>query len=228
MENEPELIRQQMASTRTVLSNKLEVLQDRVVATVGVVSTAVVETAENIQEAVEETVRTVQRSAQVAMETVKDACDLPLQVELRPWTMMAGATALGFLGGHLLHGRRPGRAKPNGSGAAATRSVEDEPGWLANLAGTIHPELAQLKGLAVGTLLGIVRDVVTKSVPEPMERQVEDVINGITVKLGGHPLRGRLMSEEPERGRSTASGNREVGGSHDRSGSESFTSRARS
>jgi len=207
-----------MEETRTALTDKLELLEQQVVETVEGASTAVAET-----------VQTVKDSVQESVEAVKNALDLKGQVDRRPWTLLAGATALGFLGGYLLRGKRAGRAgeqatasagrvpravshqgvpenyhssgsnaAQNGIGAAPT-SASAGPTLFAHLGDTFHAEISQLKGLAVATLLGIVRDLVTQAVPEPMERQVEDVMNGITVKLGGQPIRGRLLPEGSRR-----------------------------
>lgn len=204
MANEPEMIRQQMVGTRTALSNKLAMLQNRAVTAAEGASTALVETVETIQESVEQTVRAVRGLAQGTLETVKDACDLPRHVERRPWTMVAGAAALGFLGGRLWH--TSGREAKTAVGGAR------EPSWLSALGETFQPELAQLKGLAVGTVLGVVRDLVTQAVPAPMERNVCDAIDGITVKLGGQPLRGRVWPEVLAGDRAGAPGNRAAGG----------------
>ena len=65
----------------------------------------------------------------------------------------------------------------------------------SHLGDKFHDEISQLEVLAVGTLLGLVRDIVTEAVPENMERQVEEIIDGITVKLGGQPLEGRILPE---------------------------------
>ena len=92
MENECEVIRQQMDETRTAMTDKIETLEQQVVDTVQAASAAVSETVQTVKDSVHETV-----------ETVKDTFDLPRQVERRPWTMMAGATALGYLGGYLLN-----------------------------------------------------------------------------------------------------------------------------
>jgi len=89
---------------------------------------------------------------------------------------------------------------------AVSPSATKEPSRFANLGDTFEAEISQLKGLAVATLFGIVRDIVTKSVPKPMEQQVINVIDGITVKLGGQPIRGRLI---PEASESDESENRE-------------------
>jgi len=225
------MIRQQMDETRTALTDKLEVLEQQVVDTVQGATAAVAETVASAKEIVQDTVQTVKDSVQETVETVKDTFDLKRHVDRRPWTLLAGATALGFVGGYLLRGRGVGQASDRGRGAstapairedpavirngasadqpsvaseatkraaAATVSATNEPSWLAHLGDTFQEEISQLQGLAVGTLLGIVRDVVLESVPEPMERQVEDVINGITVKLGGQLIRGRILPAKSE------------------------------
>ena len=91
MENECEVIRQQMDETRSAMTDKMETLEHQVVESVQAASAAVSETVQTVRDSVHETV-----------ETVKDTFDLPRQVDRRPWTMMAAATALGYLGGYLL------------------------------------------------------------------------------------------------------------------------------
>ena len=231
MANEPEMIRQQMDDTRTALTDKLEVLEQQVKDTVQGASSAVTETVGSVQDMVQDTVQTVKDSMHETVESVKDTLNIKNQVDRRPWTMLAGATALGFLGGYLLPGRGSGQARGSSRGAssapavraqpawarngmpaeqhavadertngrdAAANSAPDEPGWIANLGDTFQAEISQLKGLAIGTLLGIVRDIVVESVSEPLERQVEEVINGITVKLGGQLIRDRILPERSE------------------------------
>jgi hypothetical protein len=53
MENETELIRDQMAQTRTALTEKLEALEDVVLGTVEGTTRSVTETVEAVQEAVQ-------------------------------------------------------------------------------------------------------------------------------------------------------------------------------
>ena len=104
MENESEMIRQQMDETRTAMTEKIEMLEHQVVETVQVASTAVADTVENVKEIVRDSLQTVKESVHETVETVKDAFDLHRQVDQRPWTMFAGATALGYLGACLLRG----------------------------------------------------------------------------------------------------------------------------
>src|SRR5262249_37924871 len=68
--------------------------------------------------------------------------------------------------------------------------------WLGSLAETFQPEITKLKGLAVGTLLGALRDTVARAVPDQLSSQVTEVIDNVTRKLGGQPIRGPLYEEE--------------------------------
>ena len=237
MDNQSEMIRQQMDETRSALSEKVELLEQQVVETVHGATAAVADTVDSVKEVVHDTVQTVKDSVQDTMDSVKNSLDVQRQVDHHPWAMMAGATALGFLGGCLT--RRSGdvhyydgRSTPtrdvgfglHGNGAAQSYPVPARavklsngssppvaptpPGSLAKLGESFEGEITQLKGLAVGTLLGIVRDMVTQSVPPTLERQVEEVIDGITVKLGGHPVRGHILPAQPAR--STVSDRRHV------------------
>lgn len=226
MDNQSEVIRQQMDETRLALSEKVELLEKQVVDTVHDATSAVSETVGSVRDVVNDTVQTVKDSVQETMDSVKNSLDVSRQVKQRPWTMMAGATAVGFLGGCLMrrggegrgsdgranrimgasfasHGNGTGpsygvpmRSPERGNGVASP-AAPAQPSWLATLGASFEGEIAQLKGLAVGTLLGIVRDMAAKSVPAPLERQVEEVIDGITVKLGGHPVRGHILPVEP-------------------------------
>jgi ElaB/YqjD/DUF883 family membrane-anchored ribosome-binding protein len=224
VENESEVIRQQMDETRAAMSDKIETLENQVVDTVQAATAAVSETVGSVKDIVHDSLQTVKDSVQDTVESVKDTFDLPRQVNRRPWTMFAGAAALGYLGGYLLsgsNGSHAGRSEKSdsvglavrahtamkGNGASRSRNAaasaatqesetaEDKPTWVSGLGDTFHDEIAQLEGLAIGTLLGLVRDIVTKAVPEHMERQVEEIVDGITVKLGGKPLDGRILPE---------------------------------
>lgn len=230
MVNESEVIRQQMDETRSALTEKVELLEQQVVETVQGATTAVAETVGSVKEAVHDTVQTVKESVQDTVDSVKNTLSLRRQVELRPWTMMAGATAIGFIGCRLLRGTGSGQANnyrtndrvtrafgaefaSNGTEAApsyavlshspeqengtATPALSTRPSRLAEFGVSFEKELNQLKELAVGALLGMVRDMVGQSVPQSLEQQVEEVIDGFTVKLGGRPVRGHILPIEP-------------------------------
>src|SRR5262249_13139442 len=176
MDKEPELIRQQMEATRAALTYKVEMLEKQVMADVEGATTAVEETVAQFQVAAHETVQSLKLSVQDAVEAVRNTLDLRQQVNKRPWEMGVGATALGFLGGYVFH------HSDNGTVEKAFPTSQ--------LGNGLEPELAELKGLVVGALLGALRDMATEAVPKSIERQMGDIFNGITVKLAGRVIRG--------------------------------------
>jgi phage-related protein len=66
---------------------------------------------------------------------------------------------------------------------------------VGNLAHQFEPELNQLKEMALGALFGVVRDMVSQSVPESLKDQVQGVFNNITEKVGGKPIQGTVLDE---------------------------------
>ena len=52
----------------------------------------------------------------------------------------------------------------------------------------LAPELSQLKALAVGTLMGTVREIVVEATPKSVGEPVAKIIDSITEKIGGTPL----------------------------------------
>lgn len=206
MDIEPEVARQQMDDTRASLTDKLGTLEQHVVDTVQGATDAVADTVENVKDAVHETV-----------ENVKDTLNISLQVRRHPWGMMVGSVALGYLGGYLLYRAGSARAKPsdltsqppapdrvttppNGvstrhrsAGTSGDKPAPEaargpsEPGWLSGAKAQFGPEITKLKELVVGTVLSAVRDMITQAVSEPMKAELANVMDSITVKLGGEP-----------------------------------------
>ena len=213
MDNQPDVTRADLDETRASLSEKLETLEQQVVHSVHGATSAVHDTVESVKDAVHDTVA-----------TVKETFDLPLQVRRRPWVMVGGSIALGYLGGCLLHRRGSDRpsakrwsqpAFPDGPQIAhhrngdinGYRSLEgapkkpvpevsqkpSEPSWLSEVNHLFGPEITKLKGLAIGSVLGVVRDLIIQSGPEQMKAKVAEVMDSITVKLGGEPIRGPVL-----------------------------------
>jgi len=65
---------------------------------------------------------------------------------------------------------------------------------LSELGETFKTEITKLKGLALGTMLGVVRDMVTSSAPPQLGPELAEVIDSLTVKLGGKPIEGPVLS----------------------------------
>jgi hypothetical protein len=202
MDNEEskEIILRQMQDTRSSLADKLENLEHQVVDTVQTATSAVADTVTSVKDAVHDTVATVKDSVQSTVTSVKDSFDIKAQVERHPWAMLAGSVALGYLGARFLsrsgskpaEERRPSICGPaNGSGLTVekptTRSAT-ETGHSTGVAELLGPEIATLKGLAIGSLLSLVREIVAKSASPRLRDQLVDVINKVTEKLGGEIL----------------------------------------
>ena len=74
-------------------------------------------------------------------------------------------------------------------------AAESGPSWISELGHKFEPELNKLKGLAIGALVGVVRDMVTRSIPEPAQPQVREMLDNVTTKLGGEPIRGEVLQQ---------------------------------
>jgi len=220
-EQEPEQIRQQIDETRSAITEKLEALEESVVGTVQNAKDTVQETIDsatqmvedtisNVKESVQDTVSSVKESMQDTVNTVRDTFDLRLQVERHPWPMLGGSVVAGFLAGALIgevrHRRQMPMERLASNGEPMTRSREPEyrtpvsdtrssiaaeprqPGLLDQF----QEEIAQVKGLALGMLFGMVRDVIQEKMPQ-MSQQVGEVMDNITTKLGGKPVQGPVL-----------------------------------
>jgi len=216
---DPEVIRRQMEQTRSSLAEKLEELEQKVTGTVEEATSAVSDTVQEAKEAVSETIDTVKETVESTVDSVRETLDLSCQVQRHPWAMVGGSVALGFLGGLLLgpaHARRqaaadflagpepeaePVRAASHGwSPPRPEPETDHEPareerGWLDWLQSTFGSEINKLKGMAIGTLAGVVRDMVAEAVPENLKPMLTDVINNVTTKLGGETIKGRVLPE---------------------------------
>jgi len=214
-------VRQQMTETRTALTEKLETLEYQVKETVQEARAAVQDTVVTVREAVHDTVGSIKDSVHDTVDSVKETLDVERQVRRHPLGMVAGAAALGFLGGYLLFRDRPAQ-RANGSGRyndgdrfqhfvpptvssspppaptpAASPSRRQEEGWMAKLGKQLEPELDKVKGLAIGTTVALVRDLVMPSVPPALSEQVREMLDGVATKLGGQPVREPILSETP-------------------------------
>lgn len=210
------IIRSEIDDTRSAITAKLEALEDQVVGTMQSAKDSVQETIETVRGTVEDTVNTVKETMADTVSSVKETFDLPLQVQRHPWAMVGGSLVAGLVFGAVIgNARRRGRmpmdrlssyaasdrhqeeARPQVPSAAPVRHVSEnyvqpeqprEPGLFDRF----HSEIEQVKGLAIGMALGVVRDVIKQNMPQ-VEQQVGEIMDGITTKLGGQPYRGRLL-----------------------------------
>jgi len=217
MDHELEVTREQMDETRASLTEKLETLENHVVHTVQDTADAVHDTVADVKEAVHGTV-----------SEVKEIFDIPLQVRRRPWLMVGGAIALGYVGGYLLLRRGSDRpavnerqpaasangAKTNGQHNGTVKAnrlrektaekspIKDEspskPGVLSGVTSRFGAEISKLEELAIGTAMSAFRDIITDSLPEQLKVEVGGVMDSVTVKLGGEPVAGPVFQMKNE------------------------------
>lgn len=191
-EQPPEEIRAEMADTRSALTEKLEVLEERVKSTV-----------EAAQCTVENTVETVRESVHDTVESVKRTFDVRHHVEQHPCVMVSAAVAAGYVLGNMIPGKRPAVvAVPfnNGNGGypaslsamtdgarkrepAARPSKRHKHGLLSNF----HDEIEMLEKAAIGSVMGLVRDWLKQTIP-PLAPQLDKVMDSATAKMGGEPV----------------------------------------
>ena len=200
MDNELEVIRHQMESTRSNLADKLEALEGELRGTV--------EGATNAVETVQETVETVTETVKETVESVRETLNVRKHVERHPWAMFGGAVLLGCIAGGLLGRRRSRKPEPtpapaftpqaqpetgyrNGYSKKEKQAQEEEPGPLAS-------GLQAIKGLALGTLMGTLRDVLVQAVPTNLANDLAGVVDNMTTRLGGKPLRRSDEEKTPE------------------------------
>jgi hypothetical protein len=207
MENETELIREQMLETRTALTEKLEILEEQVTATVKGTTDSLAETVETVKEAVQNTAQTVERTVENTVETVKETLDVSRHFEEHPWLMLGGAVLAGYIGGRLLdRGTAPTQVPANGflpepRYETAPSSYQPsppraEPGWGAEVVHAMRPALSKLGQLAIGVTTGIIGEMIREQLPEAVQHDVGEALDDITVALGGKPLHG-FVSHEP-------------------------------
>lgn len=190
------LLQHQMQETRASLTEKIEILEQKVVGTVENATTAVNATVDAIKETVHETVATVQEGVRDSVATVKDVFDLPGHVQEHPWLMVGGSVAVGYCLGTLLV---PGSSTQSASTLPSQPARNPEPAPLLRAPAMLSPapaaapsiwapEVAKLKGLALGVLFGTARELILSSMPAHMGDQLKEVVDSVTRKVGGEPL----------------------------------------
>jgi ElaB/YqjD/DUF883 family membrane-anchored ribosome-binding protein len=95
----------------------------------------------------------------------------------------------------------------NGHRRESTRAeAKPDTGFLSGLTERFGPEIDKLKSMAIGTLFGFGRELLARSVPGPISSQLNNLVDDVTRKLGGEPVRGPLLSESCPAGTATRTG----------------------
>jgi len=206
VDNELEVIRHQMEEKRASLADKLDLLENQVLetvheATAGVnqivenVTSTVGAVTDNVQDTMTSVKETLAEGVQDTVDAVKDTFNVSEHVRKHPWAALGCSFAVGLAGGYLL--RRPSsngsrsqprpepHSQPQPTSFAASTPAREEPSPLEEAAKTA---LTSLKGLAIGALMGVIREVATKSLPASLEDEVASMLNQVNAQLGGKNL----------------------------------------
>jgi hypothetical protein len=242
MDEQQEQIHEDMEKTRASLESKVGALENQVAQTVGeasqVVETAretVTQTLEGVKGAVESVTETVQETA----STIGRALNLRLQTQRHPWLVVCGSMTLGCCVAYWIHRSRrdlpamePQELQPApeplltpAPRVSAPLERRDMPWPHAEHAAPAPPpdperksflneELGKLKGLALGTFLSVVRDVLATKLPPSLGQKLAEQIDSVTRKLGGETIRDNLAASQPEPARTRRAGPTAHNGGH--------------
>jgi ElaB/YqjD/DUF883 family membrane-anchored ribosome-binding protein len=207
VDNELEVIRHQMEEKRASLAEKLGVLEDEVLQTVHQATAAVSHTVHEVTEVVDN----VKEKVEQTVDAVKDSLDFREAIRQHPWTSVGVSFAAGFAGAYLLETPEPRREPHRGArypqtngfppeslrttGNGASESTSAPTSSL----GVAGAEVFQtIKGMALGTLMGVLKAVVADAVPASMKPDVNKLFEDVNTRLGGTKMY-QFDSSEPDR-----------------------------
>lgn len=78
------------------------------------------------------------------------------------------------------------------NGATPARSTS----WLSQLGEKFAPEISHLEKLALGVMFGCVRDMIAQAVPDSIRKEVTDVVDEFTEKVGGQRIDGPIVADD--------------------------------
>jgi ElaB/YqjD/DUF883 family membrane-anchored ribosome-binding protein len=201
-----------MEETRANLANKLEALETQVRETVSTASETVTTTVEGVKDVVETVSDTV--------GSVTDTLNISKQIEENPWMALGIAVAAGFMASQVLGGGggQPARQEPAPSPTptppapqpAQEHNQAQQPthngvlpsleSLLPDMNGVLGTALSGVSSLAIGTAMGVVREVVVNGLPPEWKNELTHLVDQVTTQLGGKPLQAipRQDSEHHE------------------------------
>lgn len=179
MNDTPEIIRQQMEETKTQLSEKLGSLEHQVSQTVRSTGTAVNATVG----AVQETVETVTGAVHDAVRSVSNALDVRRQIDKHPWLFFGGSVAVGYLAVEYFaaSAKKPETPETAHRPRPAGDFGSYRQGPSVAYARSMNSFWFELRGAAIGALVGVVQDVASRAVPH--------VMNYLTSQRAGAPIK---------------------------------------
>jgi len=233
--------RASLADKLDALENQvIETVQDTTSEVTNIVH-EVKESVTEVVQGVKSTVDSVTEGVHETVESVKETFDIREHVRQHPWLALGGAVAAGFAGAYLLGpSSQPTpswswQPYPTGSGgASAPSSLSDlsaprreqpsprpEPAReegesttdhiLSVLGETGTQALTKVKELSVGTLMGLLGEVVVNALPVALKSEATNLLKDLTTKLGGKIIDFSKGSNQTEGGRNDDRNQAEMG-----------------
>lgn len=214
MDQREDDIRQHIRETRASMTEKLEMLEERVQETiegarstvediVGNVKGTVDHTMEKVKGTVDDTVEKVKETVGDTVEKVKGTLDLQYQVDQHPWLIFGGAILAGYALGSWGSRRSPkpdhdpehvtAESRPGGTVASNPASYPSRPrqgGMWGGLRDQMRDETGVLLSATITGVTELLRNLVTESVPQLgpyLEKTASRGIQGKSDHASGHP-----------------------------------------
>jgi len=216
-ERELEVIREEMEETRASLANKLEVLETQVRDTVQSATDTVasaVDGAKEVVSSVSEGAKQVVETVSETVENVKESLSISRYVERYPWASVGVAAAAGFVAAQLIPTSRStagdsSEALPPASSGSYTPSAassyqpsttapphhEESSAWSGAVKGALGTAVGTVEGLAVGTLMSAIKDLVVRGLPQQWQGELTRLVDQVTTQLGGKVMQGNPLQE---------------------------------
>lgn len=189
--------------------------------TVESVKEAVTETVENIKESVHETVSAVKETFDIPLQFERHPWAMfggsvalgflggvlfPSRrhgawgSSLHMPESRSGAPAeRGYFSGGPAHNVSHEQRAAQETGYRETTSGGSAHGLLSSLGSAVEGELGKVKGVAVSLVAAAVRDFLKPSLPEQLQEKAVEILDDLTRKLGGEPIRGPLLTPGTDR-----------------------------
>ena len=179
-----EVIEQQMQETRDSLTQKVSALESQVVGTLQNATSTVSSMVDQVKQAVPETLAgmkdTISEVKESVAKQVRETLDVSKHTREKPWAMVGGAVAAGFITGMVLFRRTYAAptavqaystaSAPASAAPAPVRSSIKLPGWLDQivdkLGDRVSQEVRKLGEVAVATASTSLQSTVEKIVPQ--------------------------------------------------------------
>jgi len=188
----PELIEREMEQTRESLTEKVSLLENKVVGQIQSATDTVQGTVDSVQDTVQSVKAAVQDTVECVAGTVKDSVrsladglketfDVRQQVQQNPWAMVGGAAAAGFVTGLVVFARRasggslPAYTPMPAASYAAAPAAPSRPGWLNDLLDMAMREVKTIAEQALTTATSSLKQNVQSGIPKLIESALPDV-----------------------------------------------------